>query len=117
MTARHEEPDTGRHDEMNPFSYGFADGGDLRGNDKYAHLKVKPEGPEDEARLAALEKMSGGEDLWLDVRSVMLYLQLGRTRVYDLIRSGVIPAVRIGRNIRVNKRVLDSLLEEWAVRD
>ena len=102
---------------MNPFTYGYAEDDDLRGRDRYAHLRVKPEGPEDEARLAALEKMSGGEDLWLDVRSVMLYLQLGRTRVYDLIRSGVIPAVRIGRNIRVNKRVLDALLEEWAVRD
>lgn len=101
---------------MSPFIYGQESEGDLRRNDKYAHLKVKPEGPADEARLAALEKMGGGEDIWLDVRSVMLYLQLGRTRVYDLIRGGVIPAVRIGRNIRVNKRVLDSLLEEWAVR-
>lgn len=101
---------------MGSFVFGHADICDLRGGDKYAHLKVRPEGPEDEARLAALERMSGGEDIWLDVRSVMLYLQLGRTRVYEMIRSGEIPAVRIGRSIRVNKRVLDSLLEEWKVR-
>ena len=101
---------------MDSYSFGYAGGGDLRGNDKYAHLKVRPETPEDEARLEALRRMNGGEDIWLDVRSVMLYLQIGRTRVYDMIRNGEIPAVRIGRNIRVNKRVLDSLLEEWAVR-
>ena len=101
---------------MGSYSFGYAGGGDLRGNDKYAHLKVRPETPEDEARLEALRRMNGGEDIWLDVRSVMLYLQIGRTRVYDMIRNGEIPAVRIGRNIRVNKRVLDSLLEEWAVR-
>jgi len=43
-------------------------GGDLRGNDKYSHLKVRPETPEDEARLEALQRMSGGEDISRDFR-------------------------------------------------
>lgn len=72
---------------MGSFVFGHADTRDLRGGERYPHLKVRPEGPGDEARLAALEKMGGGEDIWLDVRSVMLYLQLGRTRVYEMIRG------------------------------
>ena len=61
---------------MSSYSFGHLGTGDLRGNDKYAHLKIRPETPEDEARLEALRRMSGGEDIWLDVRSVMLYLQI-----------------------------------------
>lgn len=101
---------------MEPFIYGRSGSDDLRDAGKYAHLKIRPESPEDEARLAALERMGGGEDIWLDARSVMLYLQIGRTRVYEMIRSGELPAVRIGRSVRVNKKALDALLEEWKVR-
>ncbi|MBQ9021923.1 MAG: helix-turn-helix domain-containing protein [Eggerthellaceae bacterium] len=100
---------------MSEFIYGHTGEYDLRDKSRYSHLRVKPETPADEERLAALERMPKGEDIWLDARSVMLYLQMGRTKVYEMIRTGEIPAVRIGRSVRVNKRVLDALLDQWAV--
>jgi excisionase family DNA binding protein len=45
----------------------------------------------------------------LTVRQVEAALQLGRTRTYELLRSGEIPVRRIGRLIRVSR----SALEEW----
>ena len=48
----------------------------------------------------------------LTVRQVEATLQLGRTRTYELLRSGEIPVRRIGRLIRVSRLAL----EEWAAR-
>jgi len=52
--------------------------------------------------------LSGGSEtaatqlpLLLTVRDVEAELQLGRTRVYELVRSGELPVVRLGRVVRV----------------
>jgi excisionase family DNA binding protein len=48
----------------------------------------------------------------LTVRDVELELQLGRTRTYQLLRSGEIPSVRVGeRAIRVTREDLCRWIE------
>ncbi|MGH7723320.1 MAG: helix-turn-helix domain-containing protein [Candidatus Dormibacteria bacterium] len=48
----------------------------------------------------------------LTVRQVEAALQLGRTRTYELLRSGQLPTLRVGRLIRVSRVAL----EEWIAR-
>jgi excisionase family DNA binding protein len=50
---------------------------------------------------------------WLTVPEVAEELRIPRTRAYELIQSGELPAVRIGeRSIRVNRRQLEAFLLE-----
>ena len=50
---------------------------------------------------------------WLTVPEVAEELHIPRTRCYDLIASGELPAVRIGeRSIRVNRAELERFLLE-----
>ena len=46
---------------------------------------------------------------WLSLKDVQQMLGIGRTKTYELVGTGELPAVRIGRCIRVNGREL----EEW----
>jgi excisionase family DNA binding protein len=39
-------------------------------------------------------------------------LRLGRTRVYELLRSGELPVIRVGRNIRVSRDALRRWIDE-----
>ena len=51
------------------------------------------------------------ERTWLTVPEVAEELHLPRTRAYELIARGELPAVRIGeRSIRVNRRELERFL-------
>lgn len=50
----------------------------------------------------------------LTVRDVEAELQLGRTRTYELLRSGVIPVVRVGRVLRVPRDGLRRWIHENA---
>jgi excisionase family DNA binding protein len=54
---------------------------------------------------------------WLTVPELALLLGVPRTRAYELIQSGELPAVRLGeRTIRVNREELERfLLEERRV--
>jgi excisionase family DNA binding protein len=48
---------------------------------------------------------------WLTVPEVATELQIPRTRCYELIAAGKLPAVRIGeRSIRVNRQELETFL-------
>ena len=50
---------------------------------------------------------------FLTVPQVAEELQIPRTRAYELIQRGALPAVRIGeRSIRVNRRELERFLLE-----
>ena len=52
-----------------------------------------------------------GERTWLTVPEVADDLHIPRTRAYELIHKGELPAVRIGeRSIRVNKAELEQFL-------
>jgi excisionase family DNA binding protein len=47
----------------------------------------------------------------LTVRDVEVELQLGRTRTYELLRSGEIPVIRVGRVLRVSRDALRRWIE------
>jgi putative molybdopterin biosynthesis protein len=48
---------------------------------------------------------------WLKVPEVAAELRIARSRAYDLVADGEIPAVRIGRSVRVSRKELDRWLE------
>ncbi len=50
------------------------------------------------------------DKLFLTVEEVSRSLSIGRTKTYQLIHSGQIPVVRVGRIIRVPT----TALQEWA---
>jgi excisionase family DNA binding protein len=53
------------------------------------------------------------EKEWLKVPEAAELLGLPKTRTYELIQQGELPAVRIGeRSIRVNRRQLEEFLLE-----
>jgi excisionase family DNA binding protein len=49
---------------------------------------------------------------WLTVAQLCELLSIGRTTAYQLIAEHTIPAVRIGRAIRVRKTDVEKWLEE-----
>jgi excisionase family DNA binding protein len=48
----------------------------------------------------------GQHPMLLTVRDVEAELQLGRTRTYELLRSGEIPVIRLGRAVRIPRDAL-----------
>lgn len=48
----------------------------------------------------------------MDIKTLALYLGLGRSKIYGLIRAKKIPASRIGRQYRFSKDLVDSWLRE-----
>ena len=56
---------------------------------------------------------STGQMSWLTVPEAAEELRIPRTRCYELIQRGELPAVRIGeRSIRVNRKELERFLLE-----
>lgn len=53
----------------------------------------------------------GASPTWLSVSDVQRYLGISRPLVYRLIREGTIPAVHLGRAIRVSRAALDRALD------
>jgi excisionase family DNA binding protein len=52
-------------------------------------------------------------ETWLTVPQVAEELQIPRSRAYELIQQGLLPAVRVGeRSIRVNRHELETFLLE-----
>lgn len=71
-----------------------------------------PTGPGDAQRMELLNMPGDGSDVWLDVRTVQLYLQISLTSIYKLIHQGEIPAVKLGtKTIRVNRKALEEYLQ------
>jgi len=46
---------------------------------------------------------------WLSPAEVCLYLNLGRSTVYELLRSGEIPSRKFGRLVRIPKTSLQPM--------
>jgi excisionase family DNA binding protein len=49
---------------------------------------------------------------FLKVPEVAVELRIARSRAYELVADGSIPAVKIGRSIRVNRKELENWLQE-----
>jgi excisionase family DNA binding protein len=56
-----------------------------------------------------MSKQTGQE--WLTLRQVQEILGIGSTKAYELVATGVIPSIKIGRSIRVNRQELDGWLD------
>lgn len=53
------------------------------------------------------------KETWLTVPEAAEELRIPRTRCYELIQQGLLPAVRIGeRSIRVNRKEMEQFLLE-----
>ncbi len=52
------------------------------------------------------------EKEYLKVPEVAEFLQIGRSRAYELVANGKIPSVKIGRSVRVSRKELERWLEE-----
>jgi excisionase family DNA binding protein len=49
---------------------------------------------------------------YLKVPEVAEELRIARSRAYELVANGTIPAVKIGRSVRVSRKELERWLEE-----
>ncbi len=54
---------------------------------------------------------------WLKVPEVAEELRIARSRAYELVADGEIPAVKIGRSVRVSRKELDLWLKEQTYTD
>ena len=50
----------------------------------------------------------------LTPKQVAEYLQLGRDKTYQMLKSGELPCARIGRTYRIQRRALDDWLARRA---
>ncbi len=50
-------------------------------------------------------------DKLLTVEQVVDWLKLDRQRVYDLARQGIIPSVRLGRQLRFSEQQISDFIE------
>ena len=57
------------------------------------------------------------EQKLISLNELQEILGIGRTKAYDLVTSGELPAVRIGRIIRVDMRDLTDWLEQQKYHD
>lgn len=51
----------------------------------------------------------------LTIKDVQEITQLGRTTIYELMRDGVLPYLKIGRSVRIRREALDTWLSEAEV--
>jgi excisionase family DNA binding protein len=49
---------------------------------------------------------------YLTLQEMQAMLCIGRTKAWQLVASGEIPAIRIGRSVRVSRKELEQWLEE-----
>ena len=52
------------------------------------------------------------EPMLLTVEDVQNVIRLGRTKVYELIRTGQLPVIRIGRSVRIRREALERWVAE-----
>ncbi|MBI4061585.1 MAG: excisionase family DNA-binding protein [Elusimicrobia bacterium] len=63
-------------------------------------------------RKSAKKSISGPVPDVMDIKTLALYLSMGRSKIYGLIRLKRIPASRIGRQYRFSKDLVDAWLKE-----
>jgi excisionase family DNA binding protein len=66
---------------------------------------------------APLDSRDSGLPLVLTIREAATALRLGRGSVYELVRQGRIPSVRLGRRIVVPRAALEAMLRQGCERE
>ncbi|TBR17313.1 helix-turn-helix domain-containing protein [bacterium] len=51
----------------------------------------------------------------MDIKTLALYLGMGRSKIYNLIRQKKVPASRIGRQYRFSRPLVDQWLKEQLI--
>ena len=49
---------------------------------------------------------------WLTLREMQEILGIGKTKGYELVATGALPSVRIGRSIRISRKELERWLDQ-----
>jgi excisionase family DNA binding protein len=49
---------------------------------------------------------------WLDYQDASIYSGLGRTTLWQLVKSEQIAAAKVGRAVRINRRSLDNYMRQ-----
>jgi excisionase family DNA binding protein len=57
--------------------------------------------------------MEGDRPFWYTVPQACGKTSLGRSKLYELIRSGEIPTVRIGRAVRIPAKALEAFCDRY----
>ena len=58
-----------------------------------------------------METKNGVKEV-MDIKELAIYLGIGKSKIYSLIRTKKIPASKIGRQYRFSKSVVDAWLKE-----
>jgi len=56
--------------------------------------------------------MNNHDDLVMSVQSVAQALHISRNLVYDAVRRGEIPSIRVGKRYLIPRRALEKFLEQ-----
>ena len=76
-------------------------------------VPAQPSAPAADGEVESVNRRPPEESpLLLTVRDVEAALQLGRTATYELIRSGRLPVVRLGRAVRIPRTALVRWIDE-----
>lgn len=66
-------------------------------------------------RRAPRKQLVGPPPEVMDIKTLALYLSMGRSKIYNLIRQKKVPASRIGRQYRFSKALVDQWLKEQLI--
>ncbi|MEK7743044.1 MAG: helix-turn-helix domain-containing protein [Elusimicrobiota bacterium] len=66
-------------------------------------------------KRAARKQLSGPPPEVMDIKTLALYLGMGRSKIYNLIRQKKVPASRIGRQYRFSRPLVDQWLKEQLI--
>jgi len=66
-------------------------------------------------KRASRKQLIGTPPDVMDIKTLALYLGMGRSKIYNLIRLKKIPASRIGRQYRFAKELVDQWLKEQLI--
>jgi len=50
------------------------------------------------------------EEAWISYSEAQRYAGLGRTKLWELVSTGDVEAAKIGRAVRINRRILDEYM-------
>ena len=66
---------------------------------------------------SATEDQSGGDAALLTTREVMAFLNLSRTRIWELVKREQLPAFKVGGDYRYRRSEIDAWLERFRVNE
>lgn len=66
---------------------------------------------------SATQEQPGGDEELLTTREVMAFLNLSRTRIWELVKREQLPAFKVGGDYRYRRSEIDAWLERFRVNE